>query len=226
MFELAYNPNLFLVFFVGMTSFFSPCIFPLLPVYISYLAGTQISEQFTSKERIRLMVNTVAFVLGISFVFITIGLGATKIGDILHKYEDALRVIGGIFVIMMGLFYSGILKINILNSEKRFNLKNYRANVLQSFLLGLTFSFGWTPCIGASFTPVLVMSSVQGFFLIVVYTIGFCVPFLIMSLVASFSLSFVRGINKHIDKIKLISGFILIFMGILLLIDKFSIVKL
>lgn len=215
------SPNTILVFIGGVISFFSPCVLPLIPIYLSYLAGTQITEKFTKKDYINLVTNTLAFVLGISTVFILLGIGATTIGQTLNNYKDIIRKVGGIFVIILGVNYSGLIKINLFNKEKRYTMKNYKANLWQSFLLGFTFSFGWTPCLSSFITPVLFMASIQGkvlsaIILLLIYSLGFAIPFILMSLFASFTLKYIKNIYKYMDKIRLVSGIFLIILGILL----------
>ena len=214
--------NGFMVFWGGIVSFLSPCIFPLLPVYFSMLAGSQIgSEAFDRKAKRDLIINSIAFLLGISLVFIIIGITANAIGRSLLQYMDTIRKVGGIFVIFLGLNYIGLINIRVLNREKKYKLKKYKAYFPKSFLLGLVFSFGWTPCISSFLTPVLIMATVQSQLinaigLLMIYAAGFSIPFLLLAILSSVGINKFQGIYKYMNTIKIISGILLIIMGVLL----------
>ncbi|TCT14260.1 cytochrome c-type biogenesis protein [Natranaerovirga pectinivora] len=214
--------NGFMVFWGGIVSFLSPCIFPLLPVYFSMLAGSQIgSEDFDQKAKRDLIFNSIAFLLGISLVFIIIGITANAIGRGLLQYMDIIRKAGGIFVIFLGFNYIGLINIKFINKEKKYRLNKYNANFSKSFLLGLVFSFGWTPCISSFLTPVLIMATVQSQLinavgLLMIYAVGFSIPFLLLAILTSIGINKMQGIYKYMNTIRIISGLLLIIMGVLL----------
>ncbi|MFP4698397.1 MAG: cytochrome c biogenesis CcdA family protein, partial [Eubacteriales bacterium] len=210
--------NVITIFWAGIASFFTPCVLPLMPVYFSVLAGTQInSKLFDNKARKNLIINTISFILGISFVYIMLGIAATSIGKIILDYKDVIRKIGGIVVILIGLNYIGIIKLGFINKEKKFKQKNDKTSFFQSFVLGLTFSFGWSPCISSFLVPVITMAMGKnvggaiGYFSI--YTLGFSIPFLIFAILTSLGVNNIQGIYKYLDKIKIIGGLLLIIMG-------------
>lgn len=198
--------EIIIVLIEGILSFFSPCILPVLPVYLSILSnsGTE-SESFLKS---RLLKNTIFFVLGISMAFFLLGLSIQLVSPLLVQYQNFVTLIGGMLIIIMGLFYLGIIRIPFLNREKRIQIQSKGA-----FLLGFTFSFGWTPCIGPMLASVLMMSIGKSFMLIFVYTLGFIIPFLLVALCYSRALNMLAWIKCHMDKIKLLGGIVLIFSG-------------
>jgi cytochrome c-type biogenesis protein len=215
------NVDIILVFWAGFISFFSACVLPLLPVYFGYLAGTQIgSGSFNRREKIKLLVNTVAFLLGASFVFLMMGLTFTALGQILFNYQGIIRKVGGIVVILLGLNYMGILNIKFLNQGKRFTLNDYKPTFIKSFLLGFTFSFGWSPCTSQAMVPVvlLVMQKkvIESIGYLIIYSIGFSIPFIFFAFLTLFGINKIQNLYKYLDKIKIAAGLLLIVMGILL----------
>ncbi|WP_455716129.1 redoxin family protein [Anaerosporobacter sp.] len=216
--------NYFIVFIEGVLSIFSPCILPILPVYLSMLANSSVDELKTSKFNRLLIINTVFFILGISTTFFILGSSLRVFSSFFNTNKYIIMILGGIIIIIMGLFYVGILKSNILNQEKRLNLSYKKMSPLSAFILGFTFSFGWTPCIGPILASVMVMATssdnmVTSNLLILIYTIGFTVPFLIVSLFYGALYSKITQIKKHMNGIKRISGALIIVAGVVMLIN-------
>ncbi|MDB8550973.1 cytochrome c biogenesis protein CcdA [Turicibacter sanguinis] len=203
--------EIIIVLIEGILSFFSPCIIPLLPIYLGILSTSDSEEKLFHKSG--LFKNTIAFVLGISTTFILLGLSFQSLSSLLAKYQNTITLVGGIIIVIMGLFYMGVLKIPFLNQEKRMHIQTKRMNILSAYLLGFTFSFGWTPCIGPMLASVLMMSITQSFVLIVVYTMGFIIPFMIVALFYNRLLHFLTWIKCNMDKIKLVGGAVLIISG-------------
>lgn len=203
--------GIIIVLIEGILSFFSPCIIPLLPIYLGILSTSDSEEKLFHKSGF--FKNTIAFVLGISTTFILLGLSFQSLSSLLAKYQNTITLVGGIIIVIMGLFYMGVLKIPFLNQEKRMHIQTKRMNILSAYLFGFTFSFGWTPCIGPMLASVLMMSITQSFVLIVVYTMGFIIPFMIVALFYNRLLHFLTWIKCNMDKIKLVGGAVLIISG-------------
>lgn len=216
------------VFVAGILSFFSPCIFPLLPVYISTLfKDVGIKHTLMKTVHLRAIVKTLCFILGLSTVFIILGYGAGALSGVLsHPYTNYVM---GAIVIVMGLHQMEIINIKLLQREKKMSLQPKKfKGYFQAYILGLTFSFGWTPCIGPVLSSVLAIvvsnngSAVYGGSLMMVYTLGLSIPFLLLAIASNFIMQYVQFIKKHMILIKRISGLLLICMGVLLMFNKLN----
>lgn len=219
------NINFFIVFVEGILSIFSPCILPILPIYLSMLSNSSVddirSTEFKSKVLIK---NTILFVLGISTTFFILGSSINALNSRFNSNKNIIMILGGFIIIIMGLFHTEIIKFDLLNREKRLNVKHNKMSSFSAFVLGFTFSFGWTPCIGPILASVLVMASsteniVTSNLLILTYTIGFIVPFIIASIFYSKLYKRFDAIKKHMNVIKKISGAFIIIAGLIMLIN-------
>lgn len=223
-FNLETSVSVFTVFIQGLLSFFSPCVLPLVPLYLGYLAGGTASASLTDKQRRRITLrNTLFFILGVSFAFFMLGLGFTALGKLLSGNRALVARLGGILIILLGLYQVGFLQVDALQKERRlpFDLNRFSMNPLTALVLGFTFSFAWTPCVGPALTSVLVMagssaSRTQGFLLIGVYTLGFVLPFLAVGLFTSQVLSFFRRHTSWLKYTAKAGGVLLILMGVMM----------
>lgn len=216
--------KLFLVFIEGLLSFLSPCIIPLLPVYISILSNsTTVDSQENKNNFIKtpLFKNTILFVLGISTTFFILGASINALSDVFTSNKEDIIRIGGVLIILMGLFYMGYLNIPALQREKRFTIKTENMKPITAYILGLTFSFGWTPCVGPMLASVLIMASgaenfLTGNLMIFLYTLGFTVPFIILGAFYTTMIKYLNIVKLHMNELKKIGGLILIMSGIIM----------
>ena len=232
-FSLDVSVPVLTVFLQGLLSFFSPCVLPLIPLYISYLSG---GTQTVGKDgkiyfkRRKVMLNTLCFVIGISFAFFLLGLGVSAIGTFFKSNQLLFARIGGVLVILFGLYQLGILGTSrILGQERRlpFKLDVLAMSPITALIMGFTFSFAWTPCVGPALTSVLLMAAsastkLWGFLLIGVYTIGFVLPFLAVGLFTTKLLEFFKTHVKVVRYTAKIGGVLMIFMGILIFTGKMN----
>ncbi|MFJ7408549.1 MULTISPECIES: cytochrome c biogenesis CcdA family protein [unclassified Lysinibacillus] len=222
------------VFIAGILSFLSPCIVPLLPVYFSVLStnesGVAIQHNLTlGKWQVNphLIFKTVIFVFGLSTSFVILGFGAGFLGAFINK--DWFIAICGVVVVLLGLHQIGLLKLAVLHKETKVQLKRSdKRDLLGTYLLGLTFSMGWTPCIGPILGAVLGISASEGqatygALMMFFYALGLLIPFLILAIFSDLLLRHVKKLNKHIGKIKIAGGIIIIFMGIVLMTNNLNV---
>ena len=218
-----------LAFLAGVLSFLSPCVLPLVPSYVSFITGISFKDLTVGSDRKRIryltMANSAAFIAGFSTVFIALGVSSSAIGKVLFQYVDLIRIIGGIVVIVFGLFISGLLKLDFLMPEKKIHLGGKPAGYIGTFIVGMTFAAGWSPCIGPMLGTILVYagskgSALYGFQLLSVYSLGLAVPFFISALAINVFLSYSPKIAKFMRVIMIASGILLIIFGILLLTDQ------
>ena len=215
-----------LVFLEGILSFFSPCVIPLIPVYMGYLAGSgkKINEDGNIiYERKKVFFHTMFFVLGISFSFFILGMSFTTLGSFFNSNKLLLTRVGGILIILLGLFQLGIFDLSFLQKERKIkmNLTGKKMNPTIALVMGFTFSFAWTPCIGPALSSVLIMasgatSSVMGNILVFVYAIGFLLPFLLLGLFTTQVLNFLKTKQKFLKYTIKAGGTILILMGVMI----------
>lgn len=223
------------VFLAGILSFFSPCILPLLPVYTGVLLDDKDGAQASSGKfsiSVTSLLRTLAFIAGISFIFILLGYGAGFLGDLL--YASWFQYLTGAIIILLGLHQMEILHFKGLYKEKRLQLQGQGQNgkgYSQAFLLGLTFSFAWTPCVGPVLGSVLALAASggsgawQGAGLMLVYTLGLALPFLLLALTSSYVLKHFRKLHPYLGILKKVGGFLIIVMGFLVLFGNASILS-
>ena len=230
-------------FIAGIFSFISPCVLPLVPGYISFISGlsfeelkgtgategTEATEKAASARRRRLLFTSLAFVLGLSLVFISFGASATALAGLLGRYHSVLEKIAGVVVIIFGLHLTSIFRIKWLDMDTRRQTSTRPAGLFGAFLVGVAFALGWTPCIGPILAGILVIAGSketvsEGVALLAVYSAGLGVPFILTALAMDrFFLASAR-IRKHYLMIERVSGGLLILLGVLILTNQFSII--
>lgn len=215
------------VFLQGLASFLSPCVLPLIPAYLTYMTGQSIEIMERDRKAHRTLIfNSLAFILGFSLVFVLLGIIATSLGRYLQANKDIIRRVSGILIIFFGLFHTGLIPVRFLNYERRLNLKRSHPGLVSSFLIGVGFSFGWSPCIGPILTSVYIMASQAetlfiGTMLLAVYAIGLGLPFFLMAAGLKYFSKYIQRLNMHMDKVKVISGILLIIVGIMIYFNAF-----
>ncbi len=226
------------VFLAGILTFVTPCILPIIPVFIStLLGGVEENEKAKGLKigKIRInakpMLRVTLFVLGLSTSFVILGFAFGAIGMFVKQNREVLLIVSGIIVILFGIYQTGIVKIPFLMREKKLESKKERKGFLGAYILGFTFSFGWTPCVGPILGTVLAIVASQGGAVIgalymVIYSLGLLIPFLIVTAFSNVLLVKIKGIYKHMNKIKIAGGIIIIIMGILLLTDSLHLLAL
>lgn len=206
----------------GVFSFFSPCVFPLLPAYITHLTGGKIEDSKLDVNRAKLNLRSIGFIIGFSIIFIALGASASFIGKILMNYRVIIMQIAGLLIIIFGLQMAGLLKFKLLMKEKRIHSERKSKSIFSSILLGMAFASGWSPCVGLALSSILLLASssdtlTQGVFLLGAYSLGMAIPFFIISIVVSYSLKTMRKINKYLSKLAFINGMVVVMLGFLVL---------
>lgn len=213
----------------GLLSFFSPCVLPLVPAYFSFITGLSLDEltENTKETRKKVILSTVFYVAGFSFIFILFGASASFLGSLVAEYSRIIRYLGGGIVLMFGLHLLGIINIRGFNFEKKFRVKGKPLHLMGTFVIGMAFGAGWSPCIGPMLGSILIVAGNQdtvskGVLLLAVYSAGLALPFLVLSFFIHFILDFVKQAKKLIRIINMVSGILLIIIGLLLIFDKFK----
>ena len=223
----------FTAFFAGVLSFVSPCVLPLIPGYVSFISGLSLEEMRevsagrAAEARRQVLVASIAFVLGFSRVFIALGASASVVGDFLGRRLPILGKIAGAVIIILGLHTAGVFRIKWLEFEKRVQTRRKPTGLIGAAVVGIAFAFGWTPCIGPILGGILVIagrqdSMLEGVKLLAVYSAGLGIPFVATSVAVNQFFAASARIRRHFKTIEIVSGLLLIAIGILILTDQFS----
>ena len=217
--------ELFIAFGAGLISFLSPCVLPLIPGYISFISGSSLNELLT-KKKINI-IPLILFTLGFSFVFIIFGAAASYLGQVLLQNSQILRIIAGLVIIIFSLQLIGVINISFLNFEKKIYTKKNN-NIWFSFIVGMAFGFGWTPCIGPILGSILALASTEetmfkAVILLSFYSLGLAIPFILSGYLMQRFLMFSKNFKKNINIVSKIGGVILLITGILILTNQLQV---
>ncbi len=220
--------NLFVAFTAGGLSFLSPCVLPLIPSYLSFVSGMSLQEiREGGSGGARVMGNALAFVCGFSLAFVALGASASFLGSLLIAYQDVVRWLGGLFILLVGLYLTGLFKVVALDRYAQFNLRSKPAGYLGSVLVGLTFAVAWIPCVGPILGAILTLAGTtseiqRGVVLLSAYAAGLALPFLLSALAMNQFFRVSRAIGSWLPAIHVAAGLLLVAVGILLLTDTMT----
>lgn len=219
-------------FLAGLVSFLSPCVLPLVPGYVSLISGVGVEQLKTQESQLlrKVMLNSIAFILGFSVVFIALGAVATEVSQVLSRYRSTLAQVAGVVIILFGLHLTGIFKIKALYTDARLHSVKGGSTAWGAFVIGFAFAFGWTPCVGPVLTVILTFAAAQdsitkGVALLAIYSMGLAVPFLLTALGVERFLKFYSRFRAHMHAIEVASGALLVALGVLLVIGRFTIIS-
>ncbi len=209
-------------FFEGIITFISPCLLPMLPIYIVYFAGGE-----TENDKRRTLGNALGFVSGFTLLFVALGAFAGTIGSLLHRHQTAVNLVTGVIVILFGLNFMGLLKIGFLNSTKKLESGVRPKSFFSSALFGMIFAIGWTPCVGAFLGSALLLASqqgsaVKGSLMLLVYSLGLGIPFLLSALLIDRLKGAFDFIKKHYRVINIVCGALLVVVGVFMMTGKMN----
>jgi len=210
-------------FSAGLFSFLSPCVLPLFPSYLSFITGMSVDRlagEVNAAARTRVLLHSLAFILGFSVVFVSLGASFSAAGQFLLDYRDWIRIGGGALIVFFGLYIAGALRIGILGRTQQLQIRSKPAGLLGSFLVGLTFAIGWTPCVGPILGSILTLASNdktvgQGVTLLLSYSAGLGLPFLVSSIALGVFLRFFRRYRPFIPAVERAAGVLLVIVGVL-----------
>ena len=223
--------SVLIAFSAGLLSFISPCVLPLVPSYITYITGVSFKDlsEGGSKGNLRWLTisHSLLFIMGFSLIFVLMGASASYLGQVLIQYQSWIMKVGGVLIIVLGIHFTGWITIPFLQMEKRIELKQKPLGYLGSFLVGVVFAAGWTPCVGPILSTILLYASTAksfttGIVLLAAYSMGLGLPFLVASLALNTFLSAFDRIKRYMRVVMLVSGLFLIVIGILLVTDLFT----
>jgi cytochrome c-type biogenesis protein len=220
--------NIFVAFAAGIFSFLSPCVLPLIPSYLSFVSGVSLdemrSDQRPTEVRSRVVLNSIAFIVGFSLVFVSLGASASLLGSLFLDYRNFIRILGGLFILGVGLYLIGLFKISALERYLQFNLKDKPAGYLGSVLVGITFAVAWTPCVGPILGAILALAGTsgevsRGTLLLTSYAAGLALPFFLSALAVDSFFQFSQSFRRYLQAIHVMGGVLLVVVSILLLTD-------
>ena len=226
------EPTILIAFSAGLGSFIAPCILPMIPAFLAYISGTTLTEIKNNQKsnfqinKINIVINTIFFVLGFSIVFSTLGVLINSIlSENINQFTDSLNVVAGIIIIIFGALSILSGKINSLNKEKKFHIKNFKSSYPMSFVFGLAFAIGWTPCVGPILGTILTLAATTpsiSFSLLLAYSTGLGIPFILMGVFFSKSTKIISSMTKHLKYYNIVLGGFIILLGILIFTNQLA----
>jgi len=220
--------NIFIAFTAGVLSFLSPCVLPLIPSYLSFVSGVSLEEmqlaQMERELRRRVILNALSFIFGFSAVFISLGASASFLGGLFLSYRDIIRVVGGVFILLVGIYLLGLFKLSFLERYFQVELREKPSGYAGSFLVGITFGVAWTPCVGPILGAILALAGTsgeveRGMILLAMYAGGLALPFFLSALAVNSFLHFSQVFRRYIHAVHMGAGILLVVVGLLLITD-------
>ena len=226
------EPTIMVALLAGLASFIAPCILPMIPAFLAYISGTTLSEIKNQQKsnvqinKINIVINTIFFVLGFSIVFSTLGVLINSVLlENVNQFTESLNTVAGIIIIVFGIFLILSTKINSLNKEKKFHIKNFKSSYPMSFVFGLAFAIGWTPCVGPILGTILTLAATTpsiSFSLLLAYSVGLGIPFILMGVFFSKSTKIISSMTKHLKYYNIVLGGLIILLGILIFTNQLA----
>ena len=225
--DASFLPALIIALFAGLASFLSPCVLPIVPPYLAYMSGVALSDVENKKGQVKIVFTALFFVLGLSTVFIFLGFSASAIGAVFFEYQPILNTIAGLVIMLFGLHFLDIYRLQLLDREARFEVGENQGTAFGSYVLGLAFAFGWTPCIGPQLGAILSLAAsnasiAKGTVLLAFYAIGLGIPFLLFAIFINKLDKTLKFVKRYFKKIERVMGLLLWTVGLLMLTGGFS----
>jgi len=227
------DPTILIAFSAGLASFIAPCILPMIPAFLAYISGTTLTEINNDQKtnfkinKINIIANTIFFVLGFSVIFSTLGvlINSSILSENINQISNSLNGIAGIIIVTFGIFLIASTKINSLNKEKKFQIKNFKSSYPMSFVFGLAFAIAWTPCVGPILGTILTLAATTpsiSFTLLLAYSIGLGIPFILIGIFFSKSTKIISSMTKHLKYYNIVLGGFIILLGILIFTNQLA----
>jgi cytochrome c-type biogenesis protein len=226
--------NILVAFTAGIFSFLSPCVLPIIPSYLSFISGVSLEEmrgpQVGSRMRWRVAWNSIAFILGFSLVFVSLGASASLLAGFFLSYRSVIRVMGGIFILAVGIYLIGFVKISVLDRYLQFHLKDKPGGYLGSVLVGMTFGAAWIPCVGPILGAILTLAATsseigKGVFYLATYAAGLALPFFLSAVAVNSFFEFSSKFRRYVQAVHVTAGILLIIVGLLLITDYMTLLN-
>jgi cytochrome c-type biogenesis protein len=226
--------NIFVAFTAGLLSFLSPCVLPIIPSYLSFVSGVSLEEMrsphIAGNVRRRVVLNSLLFIVGFSLVFVSFGASASFLAGFFLSYRSLIRVLGGVFILAVGIYLMGFVKISVLDRYLQFHLKDKPGGYLGSALVGMTFGAAWIPCVGPILGAILTLAATSseigtGIFYLATYAAGLAVPFFLSAVAVNSFFEFSQKFRRYVQAVHVAAGVLLIVVGVLLITDYMTLLN-